>query len=271
MESIRAEYGFDLGCEFEVILCKLLRRVLPKQYGICRGYLTNSQGELAGDDIVIYNQARFPTIALRQDEDFSRKEYIPVEAACCYIEAKYTINMIGDDGQSLSKAISQVSSAKRLSNQRSPVPLSALSPHINAPGFKVSIADGWPEQKNPLFTAIIASGVRRKKGEGDLLSAIEARDGIVGAFKTDQYTQDLCVFGQNLIGIPVVALSNDKREVRSPFQVYGKTCPMFMALKEDNAFAFGLVQLMWALDWIQLGKIPWSDIIQNVLDIEGTR
>lgn len=49
MGSIRAEHGFNLGPESETILCKLLRQVLPSQYGICRGYLPNSKGEVAGD------------------------------------------------------------------------------------------------------------------------------------------------------------------------------------------------------------------------------
>jgi len=268
VESIRAEHGFDLGPEFEIILCKLLRKLLPSRYGICRGYLTNSKGEVAGDDIVIFDQIRFPTIALRQDEDFSRKDYVPIEAACCYIEAKYTINIIGDDGQSLSKAISQVSAAKKLCSQRTPVSLLALSPHINAEGFSVSMPDGWPEQKNPLFTAIIASQIRKKKGDRDFLSAGDARNLMVGDFKVDQYSQDLCVFGQRLIGIPAVLLSKEKREIRSPFQVYGKTVPMVMALNEDNGFALGLIQIMWALDWIQLGKIPWTNVIRNALGLD---
>jgi hypothetical protein len=49
MGSIRAEHGFGLGPEFETIPCKLLRQALASQYGICRGYLTNSKGEVAGD------------------------------------------------------------------------------------------------------------------------------------------------------------------------------------------------------------------------------
>ncbi len=269
MESIRAEYGFELGSEFEIVLCKLLRRVLPRQYGICRGYLTNRSGEVAGDDIIIFNQARFPTVALRQEQDFSRKEYVPIEAACCYIEAKYTINVEGDDGQSLSKAISQVSAAKKLCNQRDHVPLSAISQHINAQGFVIATPDGWPDYKNPLFTAIITSQLRKKKGDRQLLSAENARDLIVGSFKADEYTQDLCVFGNNLICIPGIALQGDKREVKSPFFVFGKTSPMLMPLEEDNAFALGLIYLLWALDWIQLGKIPWSSIVQNTFDLDA--
>ena len=223
---------------------------------------------MAGDDIVIFDQIRFPTIALRQEEDFSRRDFVPIEAVYCYIEAKYTINIIGDDGQSLSKAISQISAAKKLCTQRTPVSLSALSPHINAEGFNVSMPDGWPEQKNPLFTAIITSQIRKKKNDKGFLSAVDARDLIVGAFKVDQYSQDLCVFGKRLIGIPAVPLPNEKREIRSPFQVYGKTAPMLIALNEDNGFALGLILIMWALDWIQLGKIPWTNVIRNALDLD---
>ncbi|OHB67087.1 MAG: hypothetical protein A2Y76_15505 [Planctomycetes bacterium RBG_13_60_9] len=268
---MRAEHNFELGAEFEVILCKLLRRLLPRQYGVCRGYLTNSKGEVAGDDIVIFNQARFPTIALRGDDDYSRKEYIPIEAACCYVEAKYTLNVRGDDGQSLTKALSQVGCAKQLCTQREQVPLSALSPYHNVEGLAASMPEGWPEQRNPLFTAIIASAVRERKGATEPLSAVEARDIIVGSFKTDQNSQDLCVLGERLIGIPAVPLANGGRKVMSPFQVHGKTAPMLVALNEDNAFALGLVHLLWALDWIQLGKIPWSDIVRDTLERDAAQ
>ena len=176
--------------------------------------------------------------------------------------------MLGDDGQSLAKAISQVSRAKELCSQRTPVPLSAISPHMNAKGFVASIPDGWPEQKNPLFAAIIASQVRRKKGDGNLISAGDARDLILRSATVDQYTQDLFVLGQRLIGIPAIPLEGQRRQVDSPFQVHGKTTPMLIVLNGDNAFALGLVQLMWALDWIQLGKIPWSGIVENALDLD---
>jgi len=268
MESIRSEHGFELGTEFEVILCKLLRRLLPKQYGVCRGYLTSSDGELAGDDIVIFNNALFPTMALRQEEDYSRKEYVPIEAVCCYIEAKYTVNILGDDGQSLKKALSQVDCAKELCRKRKPIPLNAISPHHNVEGLKVTMPEGWPDLKNPLFTAIIASQVRKKKGEKELLSAKDASKLMAGTFKTHQHSQDLCILGPHLLGIPVVPFNGGRHHVCSPFQVYGKTTPMLVTLNEGNAFALGLVQLMWALDWMQLGKIPWANVFQNALDID---
>lgn len=268
VESIRAEYGYELGAEYENILCTLLHRLLPRQYGVCRGYLTNSEGTIAGDDIIIFDHARFPTVALRNENDFSRKEYIPIEAACCYIEAKYAINILGDDGQSLAKAHSQVRAAKELCSQRATVPLNAVTQHMNADGFTVTVPAGWPALRNPLFTAIIASRIRKRQGDKSLLTPVQASELIMANSSVDQNGPDLCVFGPQLLGLPVIKDENDFNNIQSPFYIHGKTHMMLLSLRQEFAFAVGLVQLLWALDWIQLGKIPWSQVIRNFISLD---
>jgi len=91
LNTIEAEHGFDYGPEFEVAICKTLRSALPDRYGIARGFVVNAQSVKAGDDIVIFERSRFPTLRLHDRDDYSRKEYIPIEAAYCYIEAKHTL------------------------------------------------------------------------------------------------------------------------------------------------------------------------------------
>ena len=104
----------------------LLRIILPSQFGICRGFVVAQDGERAGDDTIIFDRVRFPTLAMRGQDDFSWKEYIPIEAVFGYLEAKYTLNLDGDDGQSLAKSTRQVAAVKPLYNRRRRIEYSDL-------------------------------------------------------------------------------------------------------------------------------------------------
>ena len=106
------------GGEFEIAICQILREFLPNKYGICRGFVVSSDGEIAGDDIIIFDQERFPTLKLKGVGQYARKEQIPIEAVYAYIEAKHSINLLQKDNNSIFKAIKQVESVKRLCNKR---------------------------------------------------------------------------------------------------------------------------------------------------------
>ena len=56
----------------------MLRIFLPSKYGVCRGFVVNRHGDKAGDDIIIYDQEKFPTLRLLPKDDFSLKEEIPI-------------------------------------------------------------------------------------------------------------------------------------------------------------------------------------------------
>src|SRR4051812_22586008 len=84
--AIAAKYNFDLGDEFEIAFCETMRTVLPGRFGICRGFLVNRKEESAGDDIIIFDRDQFPTLRMLPQNDYSRKEHVPVEATCAYIE-----------------------------------------------------------------------------------------------------------------------------------------------------------------------------------------
>src|SRR6266496_3746 len=90
ISEISAEHNFEYGPEFEIALCKVLRILLPLKYGVCRGYATSFDGKVAGDDIIIFDQERFPTLRLLEDNTFAQKQHIPIEAIYVYIEAKHT-------------------------------------------------------------------------------------------------------------------------------------------------------------------------------------
>ncbi|MCY7977718.1 hypothetical protein P8843_13890 [Bacillus inaquosorum] len=85
IDDIMVDYGFDYGDEFEVVICKALRKTLPNNYGICRGHVVSADSRKEGDDIIIFDQERFPTLRNNKKEDYSRKENIPIEAVYAYI------------------------------------------------------------------------------------------------------------------------------------------------------------------------------------------
>jgi len=61
-EKIVSMHNFDLGDEFEIAVCKVIRLILPHRYGVCRGFIVNDSGDSAGDDILIYDREEFPTL-----------------------------------------------------------------------------------------------------------------------------------------------------------------------------------------------------------------
>ena len=91
LEYMSSIYNFDLGDEFEIAVCHVLRKILPIKYGICRGFVVDKSKNIAGDDIIIYDRMNFPNLRfLGQEDDYARKNQIPVEAVYAYIEAKHT-------------------------------------------------------------------------------------------------------------------------------------------------------------------------------------
>jgi hypothetical protein len=79
---------------------------------------------------------------------------------------------------------------------------------------------------------------------------------------------DLIVLGKDAVVLPYY--NNYKNQ---PGKAY--LAPFFLPKNSgfeympspDIAFGIALNSLMWALDWIQLGEIPWKDIITNALGI----
>src|SRR4051794_3054161 len=90
-DEIAAHHNFELGDEFEVAVCEVLRRVLPHRFGVCRGFIVNDAGAKGGDDIIIFDREAYPTLRLLPQDRFDRLEDIPAEAACAYFEGKHAL------------------------------------------------------------------------------------------------------------------------------------------------------------------------------------
>ncbi len=270
LDSIEAEHGFEYGPEFEMALCKVLGNALPDKFGIARGYAVNHLGKSVGDDIFIYERIRFPTFRGLHDADYSSKERIPVEAIYCYIEAKHTLHIDGDDGQSLKKAVEQVKAVKALCREPQAVPLTDLGSGVNfSQGITVAVPAGYPDYRNPFFAAIVARYVKQARGKKSLSTAEQIREAVLSRKHLleakNEDLPDIMVLGDSVVALPATKISANEALV-GPFLLPGRSFYHVCEL-DKTAFGVGFCALMAALDWVQLDAMPWSSIVGAALGI----
>lgn len=260
-DEISVEYNFDYGPEFEVAFCKVLRIFLPTKYGVCRGFAITKDGETKGDDIIIYDQERFPTLRLLEDNTFERKQKIPIEAIYAYIEAKHTLCIEGNGGQSLTKALNQVAAVKNLPREK--VPLTEIGNNITIGNLNQNRTKHWPQYRNPLYGAIIARHVRIK--ESALICDVNSfftplQEKIIGIADVSG-GPDLIIAGSSALALPIV-----DQQIGPPFSIDGIS--NLAVLKSDgNAFGLGMSSMMYAFDTIILGRIHWPTLLATALNL----
>ena len=231
LSEIEVEHNFEFGNEFEIAICTVLSRVLPSDFGICRGYVVNKDGEQAGDDIIIYDRSRFPTLRSLAQDRFQQKERIPIEAAYAYIEAKHTLYLDGASGQTLEKAIRQTGDVKALCNGRLPLSPQSIVPYLTLPpDLIVQYPKGWPDIKNPMFTAIIARRISSTDGHVDAAKLSAALP------SENAYPPDLIVAGSDLVGFPLLYEIDSGAWDAIPLMTPGRTS---FAISETPGIAFG--------------------------------
>jgi hypothetical protein len=267
--TISAKFGFDYGPEFEIVVCDMLRSVLPERFGICRGFIVNSQGDSAGDDIVIFDSSRFPTLQLRPVSSYARKEFVPVEAALCYIEAKHTIEISGQGANSVHKALRQVKKVKELAATRAPVPPGQLDLFININELfgdlvKITPSPYLPRILNPMFSMIFARRVRDKRNGRILGSVEEIHEAVNGLVIPDERAPDIIVLGEHNLIFPAIEEDGVKR-YGSSFFLDNISIPVGMRVP-DRAFGVAIFSLLAALDWIRLGRMSWQELIADALE-----
>jgi hypothetical protein len=258
--GIRAIHNFDLGDEFEIAMCETLRLVLPQRYGLCRGFVVSTLGETAGDDIIIFDRMRFPTIRSLESDTFTKKEQVPIEAVFAYIEAKHSITIEGDGGTSFQKALTQVGRVKILCDRRTSVPYGYLEDGQPAP----PPAD-WPEIMNPAYGAIVCRHVRLKEGSDPIEDPEEIQRHVLASRAATLAPPDFCVFGKNNMMIPVLPIKgSDRTHIPSPFFLNGKS-QVNTCVVDGVAFGAGLSLLLWALARIYLDEMPWPAILEDCI------
>jgi hypothetical protein len=264
LTNILVGHNFDYGYEFEVALCQILRIVLPEKYGICRGYVVDSDGNQAGDDIIIYEQVRFPTLGLRNKNDYSRKEFIPVEAVYCYIEAKHSINFSDNNEQNISRAISQAVKVKSLALNRKPISPNQISPYHILPSGRSP--DNYPKIQNPPFCVVIARHVKNPTTESLSGESIMKKFSETVIPVPPDKAPDLIILGKDVAILPVLPIPPGSFLYESPFFLPNQS-QLLPKVAPDIAFGIALASILSALDWIQLGTIHWNSVITNALGI----
>lgn len=265
ISSIEVGHNFEYGAEFEIVVCETLRAILPENFGICRGYVVDSEGNVAGDDIIIYEQSRFPTLALRTPKGYARKEFVPIEAVYCYIEVKHTLLINDDKRQSLSYAWEQTRRVKELCSKRKKVDARQIGPYSNVGEiFSVSTPDKFPTFLNPVFGVILSRQVGKQNSP--LIEKPQNVNEELAKFKIpDGFGPDIVILGSNNVILPVIHNAEaNGNDFISPFFVENLST-YYPCTTNGLAFGIGLASLMYALDWIQLGVLPWRNIILDGL------
>lgn len=261
LDDISGIYGFDYGNEFEVALCYILRDFLPNKYGICRGFVVSSDGEIAGDDIIIFDQERFPTLQLKGHGQYARKEQIPIEAVYAYIEAKHSIDLEQEGNNSIFKAVKQVENVKILCGKREKINISQLDPYL--PDFiNVNEISIYPSYRNPVLGIIVSRYVEIKgKKEYNVDRIYEILQKV--NLEENDYSPDLLICGDS--HYITTGYSNEKISTETLFRIDRKNNFYVIHKKEKMSYGLLLAHLFAAIDYIRLGKMPWLSMINEIL------
>lgn len=260
--GVKTVHNYEHGDETEVTLCTLLREFLPAKFGICRGYVVSQNGETAGDDIIIYDKLRFPTVR-NLENDFSKKDQVPIEAVYAYIEAKTTINIEGTDASSLYYAFEQAAKVKELCNTRKQVPLTQISPSTNLSNVTLKDREGYPPYRNPMYSMIFARNVRLKVGAKSITDPREVQNAVSGFDVKGFVYPDFVTLGRSNVILPGVS-RDGKIVLLSPFY-YGKGVALTSRTTEAQAYGSSIAHLFWALDQIELHPMSWGKILADGL------
>jgi hypothetical protein len=260
LAEIEVVYNFDHGDEFEIALCEVLQEFLPSRFGICRGFIINGNARSEGDDLIIYDKNNYSPVRALDQGDYSRKQKIPVEAVYCYIEAKNTIYLEGNDRNTLKKTLEQQNKVRDILESREKTELT---------GFRLSVAvasvdDGWPKYKNPPFTIIWAKNVKKDNQKNSKnLDHKQIYNILVNSSLETNAQTDLMVLGSETLGLPV-KFNGNKSIYTSPFFLNDKSVNI-TGLEYGSSFGVAIAVLNQAFEWMQLKPIQWSKVIDDVL------
>ena len=283
LDGMSVVYNFEYGEEFEIAVCETLRRILPRRYGVSRGFVVGKNGDTAGDDIIIYDADSFPSLRFNGNrEDLALKGRIPVDAVYAYIEAKHTLTP-----KTLSKAILQVMNVKRLCYTRNHML------HNDADSYaKSSSADdglhifdndfsrnhGW----NPIITTAVYGMILSRhcswNSRGESVGGEEAVKLIVECLNDEMrqtilegkvFCPESIVVGNHANAICGHYLFNSDGSggkginiTRFYTGVQPYACYQVNA-HEGKSFGIAIAHMLWSLDYIRLGKMPWAEIFNT--------
>ncbi|MBN1607486.1 MAG: hypothetical protein JW940_12685 [Polyangiaceae bacterium] len=269
IKGMRAQHNFDKGPELEIAICEVLKSFLPERVAVARGFVVASDGTSAGDDIIVYDASRFPTLR-GLGGDLSRKERVPAEAVLAYIEVKHTLH-IGPEttrnaGQHLHKALSQIASVKRLA--RRPVPLAQIAPRFRLDGFGRTRRSGMPNVRNPWYGAIWALNMDIDDEPGPALAErvceLQRVDSVA-----PRHLPDVVAAG-SVFGCPTIRWGqcpessdpSDSTLVPRPFLARDTRMTI---TPTPHPIGIAMLHLSDAIDDLVLGGLSWTAIMRHQL------
>jgi hypothetical protein len=114
----------------------------------------------------------------------------------------------------------------------------------------------FPPTKNPVFAMIVARRVRPKPEADLLMDPQQIRDGLMACPIPADFPPDAMILGGSAISLPLVCSPDGGHmHFASPFFLFGQSVAA-CHVTEGVSFGVGLCLLLFALDWIQLGRMP---------------
>jgi hypothetical protein len=139
---------------------------------------------------------------------------------------------------------------------------------VAASGFDIlPRGPGWPDKRNPVYTVILARQVRMRANTPIMKDPAQIYAVLIDRSFHVRNKPDLMVAGRSNILMPYVHLHDGTKTISSPFQA-GTEMACFTV--DGIAFGLGLCHMLWALDYIELGSMPWSSILSNGLGLPRT-
>lgn len=103
------KHNLEYGLGAENIFRNLLSEILPSKYGIGKGKIINTDGDLSSHlDVIIYDKSNFPTLFVDENKNL----IVPLESIYCVIEIKSKT-----DASSLKQAFEGLSSIHKLNKK----------------------------------------------------------------------------------------------------------------------------------------------------------
>lgn len=258
LRDISADYNFDFGDEFEIAICHILKAFLPEKYGVCRGFVVDKVGNKEGDDIIIYDKIKHPTINL-YNEDYSRKENIPIEAVYVYIEAKHTITLA-----QFNKALIQIKKIKQICSTREKIGLYKDDPYIGKYEDRGNVIESLPKYRNPIITIILGRySVDKEDSKTDNPNLIQEMASIkMLNVENSHLNPEMIILGNN--NIMCIGYKSNENSIPTLFYPdNGNEVGYQNLILQDSAYSIFMTQLIAAIDWIKLGNIPWIEILNE--------
>ena len=120
-----------------------------------------------------------------------------------------------------------------------------------------------PHSEIHFYTGILACNVRIRSGEPNRTDSTLIKQALMGRPLPSPPFPDLIIAGRSNIVVPTFMQGTIQGVLLSPFQSGGG---LAVCNAQDIAFGVAVTMLLWALDFIHLGPMPWQSIINDALD-----